>query len=119
MLGVLVVDNAGKISGPGTAITGGEIMGFELDGRIEVDSSCTAIMTYGMTVPTPGGPYRVPGDAVGRLIINARADEIVSATLTAPPAWGMKPNWLTTMKRMSPAPAPVKWPAIAAQTGTP
>ncbi len=118
MLGVMVVDHTGKISGPGTAITGGEIMEFELDGKIEVNSSCTAVMTYGMTVPTPAGPVRVPGDAVGRLIINARADEIVSATLAAPPAWGMKANWLTTIKRMSPAPEPVMWPAIPAQTGT-
>jgi len=104
MLGVMVVDNTGKLSGPGTAITNGEVMEFELDGRIEVNSSCTGVMTYGMIVPTPAGPVRVPGDGVGRLIINTRADEIVSATLTTPPAWGMKPNWLTTIKRMSPVP---------------
>jgi hypothetical protein len=112
MLGVLVVDDQGKLSGPGTALTAGEVMEFELEGTIEVDSSCTALMKYGMAVPTPAGTVRIPGQAVGRLIINARAEEIIATTVVVPPAWGMKPNWVTTMRRMSPVPAKVTWPAI-------
>jgi hypothetical protein len=117
MIGVMVVDYGGKISGPGTGIMGGVVMEFELDGRIEVNSSCTAVMTYGMTVPTAAGPYRVPGDAVARLVLNLRAEEMVGHTQVVPPAWGMKANWLTTMKQMTPVPVAVTWPAIPAPAG--
>ncbi|MEK7407073.1 MAG: hypothetical protein AAB225_18530 [Acidobacteriota bacterium] len=105
MIGVAVIDHTGRMTGPGTAVWGGQVLDYELvDGTVQVNADCTGTLKYG--VKLKGAPAPVPGQYIERMIIIPEKHEMASVSVQSPLS---KPMWLTTAKRISPAPAPVTW----------
>jgi len=105
MLGVTTIDYAGKMTGGGTAVWGGEVLDYEFaDATVTVNADCTGVMKY--AVKLKGTPAPVPGQYVERLVVVPDKHEAVTVPTKSPLS---KPMWVNTMKRISPAPYPVTW----------
>ena len=108
-LGVMMVDHTGKFSGPATGVTGGVVLEFEMEGKLEVNADCGGVVRYGIKLK--GTQDFIPG-YVERFVLDLNRQEMVSVSIKSALS---KPMWITTMKRISHVEAPVAWPDIPAQ----
>ena len=102
-LGVASIDNAGKMTGPGTHVLAGLVFDLEFAGTVEVNSDCTGLLKYSIKIK---GFPNLPG-CIEQFVFDPVRQEMVSVSIQSPIS---KPMWVATWKRINSVQSPVAWP---------
>lgn len=118
MIGIMVIDHSGKVTGPGTITTAAPVPGTSIpagqpldweivsDTPIQVNPDCTAVLRYGIRIKGMTGV--LPG-YIDRLIVLVAEGEILGMGVASPLS---KPLLIYRMKRITRTPTPVSWPTV-------
>jgi hypothetical protein len=106
-IGVVVIDSTGKLSGPGTVVSGPDVIDYDIaEGSIQLNPDCTGIMRYKLSTTINGALVTIPTEYVERVILMTDKQEMITVSIKSPLS---RPAWITTFKRVSTALIDVKW----------
>jgi hypothetical protein len=99
-LGLMIIDDDGKVSGPGTFIQGGEVFDMEMiDGSISVGANCMGTLRYGLKL----NGMLLPGQWVERVVLipaeSGDRHELKTISVSSPLS---KPAWIVSAQRIRP-----------------
>ena len=105
MLGVASIDAQGRMTAPGTAIMGGQVLDFEMvNVTLDVKPDCTVTAKWGLKAK--GAPAPFPGQGIDRCVIIPQGNEFQCTTIQG--VLG-KPIYIGIWKRIHAVPTAVAW----------